>query len=88
VTRDVTELHGRLEAFKRARLLEDERHRIARELHDRVERTFFGIGLTARAALDHADRLAECASAWIDWVGPSSLDPGRMAASWCVRSCL
>jgi signal transduction histidine kinase len=59
VTRDVTELHGRLEAFERERLLEDERHRIARELHDRVEQTFFGIGLTARAAHDQADQLAE-----------------------------
>jgi signal transduction histidine kinase len=59
VTRDVTELHGRLEAFERERLLEDERHRMARELHDRVEQSFFGIGLTARGALDHTDHLAE-----------------------------
>jgi GAF domain-containing protein len=48
------QLHGRLEAFERERLLEDERHRIALELHDRVEQTFFGIGLTARATLDQA----------------------------------
>lgn len=55
----LNELHGRLEAFERERLLEDERHRIARELHDRVEQIFFGIGLTARATLNRADDLAE-----------------------------
>jgi signal transduction histidine kinase len=53
------QLHGRLEALERERLLEDERHRIARELHDRVEQTFFGIGLSTRAALDHSDHLEE-----------------------------
>jgi len=53
------QLYGRLEAFERERLLEDERHRIARELHDRVEQTFFGIGLTARAAIGQADHLGE-----------------------------
>jgi signal transduction histidine kinase len=37
-------------------LLEDERRRIARELHDEVEQTFFAIGLTATAALDGPQR--------------------------------
>jgi GAF domain-containing protein len=43
----------------RLRLLEDERLRIATELHDRVVQTFFGIGMTARGALDQADHQAE-----------------------------
>src|SRR5579884_2505505 len=40
--------------YERERLLDEERRRIARELHDRVEQTFFSIGLTANAALDGA----------------------------------
>src|SRR5215210_3339281 len=46
------QLRGQLEAAEREQLLEDERKRIARELHDRVEQTFFSIGLTAGAALE------------------------------------
>jgi signal transduction histidine kinase len=45
------ELRGQLEAAERVRLLDDERERIARELHDRVEQTFFSIGLSASALL-------------------------------------
>ena len=48
------QLRGHLEVVERDRLLDDERRRIARELHDRVEQTFFGIGLAANAALDSA----------------------------------
>jgi PAS domain S-box-containing protein len=45
------ELRGKLEAVERAKLLDDERERIARELHDRVEQTFFSIGLSVNAVL-------------------------------------
>jgi two-component system NarL family sensor kinase len=45
------QLRGRLEATERVRLLDDERERIARELHDRVEQAFFGIGLSVNALL-------------------------------------
>jgi signal transduction histidine kinase len=45
-------LRGQLEAVERDRLLDDERQRIARELHDRVAQTFFSIGLAAQSALD------------------------------------
>ncbi|MGI9148255.1 MAG: GAF domain-containing sensor histidine kinase, partial [Chloroflexota bacterium] len=45
------ELRGQLEVTERARLLDDERKRIARELHDRVEQTFFSIGLRVSALL-------------------------------------
>jgi signal transduction histidine kinase len=45
------ELRGQLEAAERVRLLDDERERIARELHDRVEQTFFSIGLSVNALL-------------------------------------
>src|SRR4029079_9642058 len=41
-------------AAERDRLLDGERRRIARELHDRVEQTFFGIALGAAAALGTA----------------------------------
>jgi len=44
-------VRGRLEATEQVKLLDDERKRIARELHDRVEQTFFGIGLRANALL-------------------------------------
>jgi signal transduction histidine kinase len=46
------ELRSQVEQVERDRLLEDERRRIAQELHDRVAQTFFSIGLTANAALD------------------------------------
>jgi signal transduction histidine kinase len=45
------QLRGRLEATERVRLLDDERERIARELHDRVEQAFFSIGLSVNAML-------------------------------------
>jgi signal transduction histidine kinase len=44
-------LRGQLEATERAKLLSDERDRIARELHDRVEQTFYSIGLIVSALL-------------------------------------
>src|SRR5258708_32819023 len=47
------QLRGQVEAAERERLLEDERRRIARELHDRVAQTSFSIGLTAQAAMDN-----------------------------------
>jgi signal transduction histidine kinase len=43
------QLREQLETTEHARLLEGERKRIARELHDRVEQTFFGIGLSITA---------------------------------------
>jgi signal transduction histidine kinase len=46
------QLRGQVEAAERDRLLEDERRRIARALHDRVAQTFFSIGLTAQTAMD------------------------------------
>jgi signal transduction histidine kinase len=45
------ELRGQLEAAEQVRLLDVERERIARELHDRVEQTYFSIGLSASAML-------------------------------------
>ena len=45
------QLRGQVEAAERERLLEDERRRIARELHDRVAQTFFSIGLMAQTAM-------------------------------------
>jgi signal transduction histidine kinase len=46
------QLRSLVEQSERDRLLEDERRRIAQELHDRVAQTFFSIGLTANAALE------------------------------------
>jgi len=51
IARQLEHLRGQLDASERERLLHDERGRIARELHDRVEQTFFSIGLTVSAAL-------------------------------------
>src|SRR5712692_6931080 len=45
-------LRGQVEAAERDRLLDDERQRIARELHDRVAQTLFSIGLAAQSALE------------------------------------
>ncbi|HYW89208.1 MAG TPA: histidine kinase, partial [Chloroflexota bacterium] len=45
------ETRSQLDAAQRDRLLDEERRRIARDLHDHVEQTFFAIGLSARAAL-------------------------------------
>jgi signal transduction histidine kinase len=45
-------VRGRLDAVQDEGLRADERRRIARELHDQVEQTFFAIGLTANSALD------------------------------------
>ena len=44
--------HGQLDAVQNERLRDEERKRIARELHDHVEQAFFAIGLTATNALD------------------------------------
>jgi signal transduction histidine kinase len=60
-------LGSQLDAAERDRLLEDERRRIARELHDRVEQSFFAIGLAASAALrctsgDATERMADALS--------------------------
>src|ERR1700730_14230950 len=43
---------GQLDAAHDERLRDDERKRIARELHDDVEQAFFAIGLMANNALD------------------------------------
>jgi signal transduction histidine kinase len=45
-------LRGQVEAAERDRLLDDERQRIARELHDRVAQTLFSIGLAAQSAIE------------------------------------
>jgi signal transduction histidine kinase len=47
------QLRGQVESAERERLLQDERQRIARELHDRVAQTFFSIGLTAQTAIEN-----------------------------------
>jgi signal transduction histidine kinase len=47
----VEAVRGQLDAAQGEWLRDDERRRIARELHDHVEQTFFAIGLTATAAL-------------------------------------
>ncbi len=52
------QLRGQIEAAEREQLLEAERRRIARELHDRVEQTFFSIGLTA-GAMESSEGLPE-----------------------------
>ncbi len=44
-----------LDMARREWLRDDERRRIARELHDHAEQTFFAIGLTATAALDSSE---------------------------------
>jgi signal transduction histidine kinase len=49
-------VRGQLSAALGESLRDDERRRIARELHDHVEQTFFAIGLTATAAFDGPDR--------------------------------
>jgi signal transduction histidine kinase len=60
------EIRGRLDAAQADWLREDERRRVARDLHDHVEQTFFAISLTATAALDEGragPRVAELAEA-------------------------
>ncbi len=49
-------VRGQLDDAQGEWLRDDERRRIARELHDHVEQTFFAIALTATAALDGPDR--------------------------------
>jgi signal transduction histidine kinase len=46
------QVRGQLDAAQTEWLRDDERQRIARDLHDHVEQAFFAIGLTATAALD------------------------------------
>jgi signal transduction histidine kinase len=46
-------VRGQLDAAQSEWLRDDERRRIARDLHDQVEQTFFAIGLTATAALNN-----------------------------------
>jgi signal transduction histidine kinase len=52
VSAHLEQLRGQLDAAQSQRLREDERRRIARDLHDHVEQTFFAIGLTAASLLD------------------------------------
>jgi signal transduction histidine kinase len=49
------EISGELDAAQGQWLRDDERRRIARDLHDHVEQTFFAIGLTAANALVDRD---------------------------------
>jgi signal transduction histidine kinase len=56
VVERLEEVRGELDTAQREWLREDERRRIARDLHDHVEQTFFAIGLTATAALDSQKR--------------------------------
>src|SRR5262249_25066560 len=49
-------VRGELDAAQGDWLREDERRRIARELHDHVQQTFFAIGLAATSALDKRER--------------------------------
>jgi signal transduction histidine kinase len=51
-------LRGQVEAAERDRLLNTERQRIARELHDRVAQTLFSIGLAAQSALESDHQVA------------------------------
>jgi len=51
-----------LDAAQRDRLVDDERRRIARDLHDHVEQTFFAIGLAASAALGKSPPATETIS--------------------------
>jgi signal transduction histidine kinase len=46
------QLHAEIRSAQMDRLLEHERLRIARELHDQVEQTVFSIGLASQAALE------------------------------------
>jgi signal transduction histidine kinase len=60
------ELHAELQSAHRDRLLEDERQRIARELHDQVQQIFFSIGLASQAALEthgSVEQLRACVAA-------------------------
>jgi signal transduction histidine kinase len=52
VVERLAQTRSQLDAAQRDRLLDDERMRIARDLHDHVEQTFFAIGLAATAALN------------------------------------
>jgi signal transduction histidine kinase len=51
-------IRGELDVVRSEWLRDDERRRIARDLHDHVEQTFFAIGLTATAALEDPDTSA------------------------------
>src|SRR5216683_1927513 len=57
-------LRGQVEAAERDRLLDDERQRIARELHDRVAQTLFSIGLAAQSALEGDGEAADADPQW------------------------
>ncbi len=61
-------LHDELRSAQMDRLLEHERLRIARELHDQVEQTVFSIGLASKAALE-TDGSAEDMRACLATVG-------------------
>jgi len=65
-------LRGQVEAAERDRLLDGERQRIARELHDRVAQTLFSIGLAAQSALE-SDGAAVNGSAHQKWAALESI---------------
>src|SRR6202022_1604710 len=49
---DLQTLHHELTEAQKRQMLGDERHRIAQELHDRVQKTLFTMGLKANWALE------------------------------------
>jgi signal transduction histidine kinase len=59
------DVRSQLDVAQTEWLRDDERRRIARDLHDHVEQSFFAIGLTAAAALDvrHEPNMNELADA-------------------------
>ena len=55
VVRRLEELRGELDVVRSEWLRDDERRRVARDLHDHVEQMFFAIALAASDALEHPD---------------------------------
>jgi signal transduction histidine kinase len=55
MVKSLEDIRGELDVARSESLREDERRRIARDLHDHVEQTFFAIALAASSALEHPD---------------------------------
>lgn len=77
--RQLQELHDKLDRAKAQQLLANERKRIARELHDRVQQTLFVLGLKIGSLLDGQTPVSSEVLSELQWLTARAADQVKEA---------